>query len=184
MPAAGKGPAGPIAVTNYGVERAILTRLPHGALTARCAHRSYGKNPHPPPCPLPSREGGGVGLSLPSTEVQTGERRDGQAWHCKRGDLCIFTGIISPFSKWEIWDINRRHLTSPSLGQEGTDSPVFHPLFPLTIRARSNKIFSSKACADAQVAQSVEQRTENPRVGGSIPSLGTTYFLFRKKESK
>jgi hypothetical protein len=26
---------------------------------------------------------------------------------------------------------------------------------------------------DAQVAQLVEQRTENPRVGGSIPSLGT-----------
>ena len=25
----------------------------------------------------------------------------------------------------------------------------------------------------AQVAQSVEQRTENPRVGGSIPSLST-----------
>ena len=27
---------------------------------------------------------------------------------------------------------------------------------------------------DAQVAQLVEQRTENPRVGGSIPPLGTT----------
>ena len=27
----------------------------------------------------------------------------------------------------------------------------------------------------AQVAQSVEQRTENPRVGGSIPPLGTKY---------
>ena len=26
---------------------------------------------------------------------------------------------------------------------------------------------------DAQVAQLVEQRTENPRVGGSIPPLGT-----------
>ena len=26
----------------------------------------------------------------------------------------------------------------------------------------------------AQVAQSVEQRTENPRVGGSIPPLGTS----------
>ncbi len=26
----------------------------------------------------------------------------------------------------------------------------------------------------AQIAQSVEQRTENPRVGGSIPPLGTT----------
>ena len=29
---------------------------------------------------------------------------------------------------------------------------------------------------DAQVAQSVEQRTENPRVGGSIPPLGTNSF--------
>jgi hypothetical protein len=28
----------------------------------------------------------------------------------------------------------------------------------------------------AQVAQSVEQRIENPRVGGSIPSLGTIFF--------
>ncbi len=29
---------------------------------------------------------------------------------------------------------------------------------------------------DAQVAQLVEQRTENPRVGGSIPPLGTIIF--------
>ena len=29
----------------------------------------------------------------------------------------------------------------------------------------------------AQVAQLVEQRTENPRVGGSNPPLGTTPFL-------
>lgn len=29
----------------------------------------------------------------------------------------------------------------------------------------------------AQVAQSVEQGTENPRVGGSIPPLGTNLFL-------
>ena len=28
----------------------------------------------------------------------------------------------------------------------------------------------------AQIAQSVEQRTENPCVGGSIPPLGTIYF--------
>jgi hypothetical protein len=32
---------------------------------------------------------------------------------------------------------------------------------------------------DAQVAQSVEQRTENPRVGGSIPPLGTKLFQAR-----
>ena len=31
-------------------------------------------------------------------------------------------------------------------------------------------------CPHAQVAQLVEQRTENPRVGGSIPPLGTTFF--------
>ena len=30
--------------------------------------------------------------------------------------------------------------------------------------------------AIAQVAQLVEQRTENPRVGGSIPPLGTIHF--------
>ena len=30
----------------------------------------------------------------------------------------------------------------------------------------------------AQVAQLVEQGTENPCVGGSIPPLGTTFFIF------
>ena len=33
----------------------------------------------------------------------------------------------------------------------------------------------------AQVAQSVEQRTENPRVDGSIPSLGTIYSLLENQ---
>ncbi len=33
--------------------------------------------------------------------------------------------------------------------------------------------FEEPICA--QVAQSVEQWTENPRVGGSIPSLGTSF---------
>ncbi len=34
-------------------------------------------------------------------------------------------------------------------------------------------------CGFAQIAQSVEQRTENPRVTGSIPVLGTynNYFM-------
>lgn len=32
----------------------------------------------------------------------------------------------------------------------------------------------------AEVAQSVEQRTENPRVGGSIPSLGTKWISARR----
>ena len=32
----------------------------------------------------------------------------------------------------------------------------------------------------AQIAQSVEQRTENPCVGGSIPPLGTIFKAFLK----
>ena len=49
--------------------------------------------------------------------------------------------------------------------------PVFRVLgrvFLLTPAAATNSYVPI-----AQVAQSVEQRTENPRVGGSIPSLGT-----------
>ena len=38
-------------------------------------------------------------------------------------------------------------------------------------------LFNTPSNLYAQVAQSVEQRTENPRVGGSIPPLGTI-FLF------
>ncbi len=34
-------------------------------------------------------------------------------------------------------------------------------------------IFYKELYRRGQVAQSVEQRTENPRVGGSIPSLAT-----------
>ena len=30
----------------------------------------------------------------------------------------------------------------------------------------------------AQIAQLVEQRTENPRVAGSIPALGIFYYIF------
>ena len=39
----------------------------------------------------------------------------------------------------------------------------------------------------AQIAQSVEQGIENPRVGGSIPSLGTTFsfdVVFASPQSK
>ena len=42
-------------------------------------------------------------------------------------------------------------------------------------RSRHNK--------DAQIAQSVEQGTENPRVGGSIPPLSTRQFNFRRAMS-
>ena len=42
-------------------------------------------------------------------------------------------------------------------------------------RSRSN----TRPPIGGQVAQLVEQRTENPRVGGSIPPLATTLILKR-----
>jgi hypothetical protein len=39
------------------------------------------------------------------------------------------------------------------------------------------QLFNTRFRIYAQVAQSVEQRTENPRVGGSIPPLGTIFHL-------
>ena len=38
------------------------------------------------------------------------------------------------------------------------------------------RLFNTRFRIYAQVAQSVEQRTENPRVGGSIPPLGTIFI--------
>ena len=38
-----------------------------------------------------------------------------------------------------------------------------------------------KKCRYASVAQSVEQRTENPRVGGSIPPGGTIHFFLKSE---
>ena len=50
----------------------------------------------------------------------------------------------------------------------------------------SSKIFLTEKglydliTAVAQIAQSVEQGIENPRVGGSIPSLGTILIIIQK----
>ena len=44
------------------------------------------------------------------------------------------------------------------------------------MRCGDLQFFGSLHLRDASVAQSVEQGTENPRVDGSIPSGGTTFF--------
>ncbi len=46
------------------------------------------------------------------------------------------------------------------------------------IEAMENFFRSVEMPTSAQIAQLVEQRTENPRVAGSIPALGIFYFLF------
>ena len=52
---------------------------------------------------------------------------------------------------------------------------VAHPLEHITLTERGGKWYKTGLVIDlsAGIAQSVEQRTENPRVGGSIPSLAT-----------
>ena len=45
------------------------------------------------------------------------------------------------------------------------------------IFSRKDNIYIIEITFNGQIAQSVEQRTENPRVGGSIPSLATTSNL-------
>ncbi len=44
----------------------------------------------------------------------------------------------------------------------------------LDIREQGKKVIQN-----GQIAQSVEQRTENPRVGGSIPPLATIFFFYK-----
>ncbi len=44
--------------------------------------------------------------------------------------------------------------------------------------------FNTGLPAHGQVAQSVEQWTENPRVGGSIPPLATIFRFSNQKDTK
>ena len=41
-------------------------------------------------------------------------------------------------------------------------------------------LFNTRPTIDGQIAQLVEQRIENPRVGGSIPSLATIFNIANK----
>ena len=50
----------------------------------------------------------------------------------------------------------------PLRSKQTSNAPLSLTHLPFTLYSRAN----------AQVAQSVEQGTENPRVGGSIPPLG------------
>lgn len=46
--------------------------------------------------------------------------------------------------------------------------------FKIVVDLKHKKTFNTHHQDVAQIAQSVEQGIENPRVGGSIPPLGTT----------
>ena len=63
-------------------------------------------------------------------------------------------------------------------------SPTAHPIpslrhqsFPALVVWKIIRFLYQILSSKGQIAQSVEQRTENPCVGGSIPPLATTYQL-------
>ena len=85
----------------------------------------------------------------PLSEGGEGGRRDGIAWEAK-GRVPGHRLRASPYRK------GQEYRPLPRLDGSGTD--------------RSN----TRPTSGGQVAQLVEQRTENPRVGGSIPPLATT----------
>ena len=59
------------------------------------------------------------------------------------------------------------------------------PIFPISASLpRRLRLLPLRYSGSAQVAQLVEQGTENPRVGGSIPSLGTIPLSPRLIRSK
>ena len=62
-------------------------------------------------------------------------------------------------------------------GQAGSE-PIYSAL------AFSRASLERPAAKPAQVAQLVEQRTENPRVGGSIPPLGTKFLPIDQIDSQ
>ena len=53
--------------------------------------------------------------------------------------------------------------------------------FGSILQGIEKSLCSSELQLHAQVAQLVEQRIENPRVGGSIPPLGTIFMGLRPK---
>jgi hypothetical protein len=83
---------------------------------------------------------------------------------------------------------NRQILDSIDWGGFNTVLPAWSQI----VWSRSGKIkqrtenlsLSARKYSEGQVAQSVEQWTENPRVGGSIPPLATIFRLLNQKDSK
>ena len=63
---------------------------------------------------------------------------------------------------------------SPSVCKMDRASRFGMPRFGILLDRRAGARVSSLGVAHGQVAQLVEQGTENPRVGGSSPSLATT----------
>ena len=67
----------------------------------------------------------------------------------------------------------KQRVTGSSPVTSTTDGPVVQLVRTLACHARGRRFEPVPGRHFAQIAQLVEQRTENPRVAGSIPALGT-----------
>src|SRR5271156_3294912 len=76
------------------------------------------------------------------------------------------------WAAWAVWTCNSPHRECPEKG--ALRRPFSFALRPPRYNpSPANCARFPGACPQGQVAQLVEQRTENPRVGGSIPPLAT-----------
>ncbi len=102
----------------------------------------------------------------------------------KRHDFAMFRNTLR-FHLTEIPGRARgaQRAGSTGRGAQGPGRWTRQRCFPIT-RLASGRSGSSFHAIGAQVAQLVEQRTENPRVGGSIPPLGTTHSPNNSKPLK
>ena len=96
--------------------------------------------------------------------------------------------VLSPTPSLEIWKCGRARFNAPDLKSDGCsnmfrefESHHFHQscLVSLMVELRFYTAdtavrFCHEVPNNAKIAQLVEHRIENPGVGGSIPSLGTS----------
>src|SRR5262245_21249415 len=101
----------------------------------------------------------------------------------RRAAAAIRTACPAAWAAWATWICKSVGLAVAKKGRFGVPFHLHVPAQPREGRVERVS-YNSRLPAvrvvlpDGQVAQLVEQRTENPCVGGSIPPLATNIFVF------
>jgi hypothetical protein len=105
-----------------------------------------------------------------ATRLALRHRRCPCAWPCPSIYRCALALAPQPPSpRCHVWLSRSPSIPHASTGINDLAARPSCDLLDVTRAGRSN----TRPSIDGQVAQLVEQRTENPRVGGSIPPLAT-----------
>jgi hypothetical protein len=111
-----------------------------------------------------------------------------QNWDTSVGGVAVCNGLNFTLCRWAraLEAVTRLCMGIARLGGKLPKNAVFAGLSASWLSFLQRQILSStpRRTSRAQVAQLVEQRTENPRVAGSIPALGTTHTKLSSKSRK